>query len=133
MITTDPIADMLTRIKNAQMVGHAHVSIPTSKVKLKILSVLKKERFIEHYTTTTEENNKSTTLVKIRYYSEHEPVIKGIKRISTPGLRRYIKTQEIQTYRGGMGVAIISTNEGLLTGYEAKKRGLGGEFLLLVW
>ena len=132
MPVTDPVADMLTRIRNAIQVRHELVVIPASKVKSAIAKLMKEQGFIADYDVSGDEPNTQIN-VKLRYYSEGEPVITGLKRVSRPGLRVYVGRDEVPRYFGGLGVACISTSQGLLTGREAKQRGVGGELLFYVW
>ena len=132
MPVTDPVADMLTRIRNAVQVRHELVVIPASKVKSAIAKLMKEQGFIADYDVSGDEPNTQIN-VKLRYYSEGEPVITGLKRVSRPGLRVYVGRDEVPRYFGGLGVACISTSQGLLTGREAKQRGIGGELLFYVW
>ena len=132
MTMTDPIADMLTRLRNANSVLHDKVEIPGSKIKKAIASVLKEEGFIKDFTFT--ENNKQGILtLTLKYGPQREKVISGIKRISKPGLRMYAKHAELPTVLGGLGIAIISTSKGIMSDKEARKAGLGGEVIAYVW
>ena len=132
MTMTDPIADMLTRLRNANSVLHDKVEIPGSKIKKAIASVLKEEGFIKDFTFT--ENNKQGILtLTLKYGPQREKVISGIKRISKPGLRMYAKHAELPKVLGGLGIAIISTSKGLMSDKQARKVGLGGEVLAYVW
>jgi small subunit ribosomal protein S8 len=129
---TDPIADMLTRLRNANSVLHDKVEIPGSKIKKAIASVLKEEGFIKDFTFT--ENNKQGVLtLTLKYGPKREKVISGIKRISKPGLRMYAKHAELPKVLGGLGIAIISTSKGIMSDKEARKAGLGGEVIAYVW
>ena len=132
MVMTDPIADMLTRIRNANKMHHETVEMPASSLKTAILEVLKNEGFIVDFVTKSE-NNKSVTTVTLKYTANNERVIKGLKRISKPGLRVYASKDELPRVLGGLGVAIISTNKGVVTDKEARKLGVGGEVLCFVW
>ena len=132
MVMTDPIADMLTRLRNANSVLHDKVEIPGSKVKTAIAAVLKEEGFIKDY-TFTEDDKQGTLTVTLKYGPEREKVISGIKRISKPGLRQYAKSAELPHVLGGLGVAIISTSKGIMSDKQARKAGLGGEILAYVW
>ncbi len=132
MVMTDPIADMLTRLRNANSVLHDKVEIPGSKVKTAIAAVLKEEGFIKDY-TFTEDNKQGMLTLSLKYGPEHEKVISGIKRISKPGLRQYAKSAELPRVLGGLGVAIISTSKGIMSDKQARKAGLGGEILAYVW
>ncbi|MBQ9633532.1 MAG: 30S ribosomal protein S8 [Schwartzia sp.] len=132
MTMTDPIADMLTRLRNANSVLHDKVEIPGSKIKKAIASVLKEEGFIKDFTFT--ENNKQGVLtLTLKYGPKREKVISGIKRISKPGLRMYAKHAELPKVLGGLGIAIISTSKGIMSDKEARKAGLGGEVIAYVW
>lgn len=132
MVMTDPIADMLTRIRNANSVYHAEVEIPASKIKEAIAHILKEEGFITDYKFIG--NNKQGILkVRLRYSINKQKVISGIKRISKPGLRVYAKHDEIPRVFGGLGIAIISTSQGLMSDKHARKASLGGEVIAYVW
>lgn len=124
---TDPIADMLTRIRNANQNRSASCEIPVSKVKEEIAKILKDEGFIEDY--KKDENTMTLTLK----YKNKERVITGLKRISKPGLRVYAKNEELPTVLNGLGIAIISTSKGIMTDKEARKLGLGGEVIAYIW
>ena len=132
MVMTDPIADMLTRLRNANSVLHDKVEIPGSKIKKAIAAVLKEEGFIRDY-TFTEDNKQGMLVLTLKYGPEREKVISGIKRISKPGLRMYAKSAELPRVLGGLGVAIISTSKGIMSDKKARKAGLGGEILAYVW
>ena len=132
MTMTDPIADMLTRLRNANSVLHDKVEIPGSKIKKAIASVLKEEGFIKDFTFT--ENNKQGVLtLTLKYGPKREKVISGIKRISKPGLRMYAKHTELPKVLGGLGIAIISTSKGIMSDKQARNAGLGGEVIAYVW
>lgn len=132
MAMTDPIADMLTRLRNANSVFHETVEIPGSKVKKAIADVLKNEGFIKDY-TFTEDGKQGIINVTLKYGPNREKVISGIKRISKPGLRQYAKHDELPRVLGGLGVAIISTSKGIMSDKDARKAGLGGEVVAYVW
>ena len=132
MVMTDPIADMLTRLRNANSVFHEKVEIPASKIKTAIAEVLKEEGFIKDY-TFTEDNKQGVLTIDLKYGPQREKVISGIKRISKPGLRQYAKHDELPRVLGGLGIAIISTSQGLLTDRDAKAKSVGGEVLAYVW
>lgn len=132
MPVSDPISDMLTRIRNAVMVHHSSVSVPASKTKESLLNLLKKEGFISDFKKNID-GSKSFFEVTLRYYDDNSSVITGLKRISKPGLRVYSKKNDIPRYLGGLGVAFLSTPKGIMTGYNAKKQGVGGELLFFVW
>ena len=132
MSVSDPIADMLTRIRNANSAGQETVQMPHSNLKSEIARILKKEGYILDYTTEGH-GGKRTLRLYLKYTPEQHPVIQGIKRISKPGLRRYVSATAIPRVLGGMGMAVISTSRGLLTDFEARKRSVGGEILCYVW
>ncbi|HZD59953.1 MAG TPA: 30S ribosomal protein S8 [Anaerolineae bacterium] len=132
MTMTDPIADMLTRIRNANRAYHGTVDIPDSKVKEEIARILKEEGYIKDY-QVIKENGFNVIRAKMSYGPDRERVITGIKRISKPGLRVYAKKGEVPRVLGGLGTAIISTSKGVMTGLDAKKAGLGGEVICYVW
>lgn len=132
VVVTDPIADMLTRIRNASRARHSYVEMPSSKMKVQIAEILKKEAFIEDY-QIIESKPFNILRLKLRYTEDKQPIIKGIRRISKPGLRVYVKKDEIPRVLGGLGIAIISTSKGLLTDREARAKGLGGEVICYVW
>lgn len=128
---TDPIADMLTRIRNANQAKHEVVEMPASRLKLEILEVLKNEGYITEY-EKVEDGKQGVIKVTLKYVNK-ERVIKGIKRISKPGLRVYAKSTELPQVLNGLGVAIISTSNGVMTDREARKNKLGGEVVAFVW
>lgn len=132
MPVTDPIADMLTSIRNAAMARHRRVDVPLSKVKLAIADVLAQEKFISNYKTIPD-SNQGRLRIYLKYNQDQEPLIRNLKRVSTPGRRVYVKQDEIPKVLGGLGTAIISTSQGILTGREAVKRKLGGEYVASVW
>ena len=132
MITTDPVADMLTRIRNAGAVYHEKVDIPTSKLKLEMARILKEEGYIKDYQLITE-NNHQMIRVFLKYGDKKRPVIAGLKRISKPGLRVYAGANEIPKVLGGLGTAIISTSKGVMTDRDARKLNVGGEVLCFIW
>lgn len=132
MVMTDPIADMLTRIRNANSVYHDKVEIPGSKIKEAIALVLKNEGFIRDYEVIAD-NKQNVIKVSLKYGANREKVISGLKRISKPGLRVYSQKDQLPKVLGGLGIAIISTSKGVMTDKEARKAGLGGEVLAYVW
>lgn len=132
MTLTDPIADMLTRIRNANMVGHDSVDVPASNMKKAIAETLKQEGFIKDY-EVIDDNKQGIIKIYLKYGRNNEKVITGLKRISKPGLRVYAKKDEIPKVLGGLGIAILSTSQGILTDKEARKKGIGGEVLCYVW
>jgi small subunit ribosomal protein S8 len=129
---TDPIADLLTRIRNANMVRHATVDIPASKTKKSIVEILLKEGFISSYEMVTVDNHEAIR-VALKYGADKSRVITGIKRISKPGLKVYAKKNELPKVLGGLGVAIVSTSKGIITDKEARKLQVGGEVICYVW
>jgi small subunit ribosomal protein S8 len=131
-MNTDPIADMLTRIRNALHARRDYTDVPASKLKVSLAETLKKEGFIRDY-EPMEEGIRQTVRIHLAYTGSHEPVITGLRRISKPGLRVYVGRREVPRVYGGLGVAIISTSEGMLTGGEARRQGLGGEVVCYVW
>jgi len=133
MSMTDPIADMLSRIRNGIQAHHDRVEIPASKLKVEIARILKNEGFIRNYALTDKDKIQATLRVDLKYSSDGEPVIHGIERISRPGRRVYRNKQEIPSVLGGLGLAIVSTSKGVLAGHEAAKNGIGGEVLCQVW
>lgn len=132
MVTTDPIADMFTRIRNANDAYHATVDMPASKMKAAVLTILKDEGFVKNVEQVEVENH-PTLRVSLKYGANREKVIKGLKRISKPGLRVYANKEELPKVLGGLGIAIISTSKGVMTDKAARKAGLGGEVLAFVW
>jgi small subunit ribosomal protein S8 len=132
MVVTDPIADMLTRIRNANQMKYKEVLVPTSKLKVEIANILKNEGYINGYKLVDSENG-SMMNIELKYGAKKERVITGLKRISKPGLRVYAKKEEIPTVLNGLGIAIISTSKGLMVDKEARKQNLGGEVLAYIW
>lgn len=130
-MVTDPIADMLTRIRNAIMAGHEDVLVPASRMKLSIAKTLKEERFVEDYETL---RGKPETMIRIHFrYVDSRPAVVGLERVSKPGLRVYVGRREIPRVYGGLGIAIVSTSKGVMTGQKAWRQHLGGELLCYVW
>src|SRR5690554_4806316 len=132
MVMTDPIADMLTRIRNASSVKHESVDIPRSKLKEEMARILKDEEFIREY-KVLEDDKQGTLRVYLKYDSNKGQVLKGLKRISKPGLRVYANKDEVPKVLGGLGVAILSTSQGIMTDRLARKEGIGGEVICYVW
>ena len=128
MVMTDPIADMLTRIRNANAARHETVNIPASRMKAAVLEILLQEGFVKNV-----EKEENTLKVTLKYGSNNEKVITGIKRISKPGLRVYAKKEELPRVLGGLGIAVISTSKGVMSDKQARKEGLGGEVIAYVW
>ncbi len=134
MAMTDPIADMLTRIRNACAARHRRVDMPASKLKLEIARILKEAAFIQDYRTVEVEGQPQPVLrVVLKYAPGGQPVLRELKRVSTPGLRQYVGVQEIPRVRNGLGMAILSTSKGIMSGTEARRHNTGGELLALVW
>lgn len=131
-MNADPIADMLTRIRNANKLRYEEVSMPSSKMKEGIAAILKNEGFINDY-AVAEENGKKTLALSLKYSATGERVISGLKRISKPGLRVYAEADKIPSVLKGLGIAIVSTPNGLLTDKQARKQNVGGEILCYVW
>ena len=129
---TDPIADMLTRIRNANLVSHATVEMPSSKLKVELAKLLKEEGYIVDYSVKQVEKFSFLAIV-LKYDEKRKPVITNLKRISKPGLRSYCKAKNLPKVFGGLGVAIVSTSKGLLADRKARKENLGGEVLCYVW
>lgn len=129
---TDPIADMLTRIRNATMVQHKQVVVPASKLKLSLAQILKAEGFIDSF-AVTDEKPQSNLVLRLKYTGRGEPVITGLERVSKPGKRVYTGYSTIPWVRSGLGVNVISTPKGLMTGREARRAKLGGEIVCNVW
>lgn len=132
MTVTDPIADMLTRIRNALMARHDSVVIPASKMKTAIARILKAEGFIRDYEMVRAKPSRDMK-VYLKYLEEGKPIISGLKRVSKPGLRVYVPKNEIPRVYGGLGIAIVSTPKGVKTGQQAWRQGVGGEVICYVW
>jgi len=132
MTVSDPIADMLTRIRNAIMVRHDSVLIPASKMKLSIARILRVEGFISDYEVLRGKPHRAIK-IRLKYDDNNQPVLSGLERVSKPGLRVYVQQEEIPRVYGGMGVAILSTASGVMTGKQAWRQGIGGELLCYVW
>lgn len=131
-MVTDPIADMLTRIRNANAMRYVEVEVPSSKLKLEIAKILKEEGFIKDY-KIKKNNVQDIIVLNLKYGENKERVITGLKRISKPGLRVYAKANEVPTVLNGLGIAIISTSEGIMTDKKARELSLGGEVLAYIW
>ncbi len=135
MTVTDPIADMLTRIRNALMVGRVMVAVPSSKIKVEIARILREEGYIEDY-YVTEDRPQPVLRIRLKYTGDRRhrrPVITGLKRVSKPGRRIYTQKKDIPWVLSGMGIAILSTPKGVITGQQARRLGVGGEVLCYVW
>lgn len=136
MTTSDPIADMLTRVRNAMMVKYTSVSMPSSKIKEAIAKILKEEGYVEDYKIITDDNEHSNLVIRLKYVGDakhQRSVITNLKRISTPGRRIYTSVKEIPWVRSGTGIAILSTPKGVITGQQARRLNVGGEVLCYVW
>ena len=131
-VVTDTIADMLTRIRNANSMGYEEVTVPASKLKVELARILKEEGFIKEYKVVSEGVEKNI-LLTLKYGNKKERVITGLKRISKPGLRVYVKSDEVPKVLNGLGIAIMSTSKGIMTDKEARKQNLGGEVLCYIW
>jgi len=129
---TDPIADMLTRIRNALVARHDFTDLPASKLKISLAETLKSEGFIRDY-EVLEDGSKRTVRVHLAYTDKREPTITGLQRVSKPGLRVYVEKREVPRVYGGLGIAILSTPQGVMTGQQAWRRQVGGEILCYVW
>ena len=132
MVMTDPIADLLTRIRNANLVHHDKVEIPASKIKRAIVQILKDEGFVKDFDVLAD-GKQGILRVSLKYGPDRDRVITGIKRISKPGLRVYAKKEQLPKVLGGLGIAIISTSQGIMSDKQARKTGLGGEVIAFVW
>ncbi|HHQ47819.1 MAG TPA: 30S ribosomal protein S8 [Acidobacteria bacterium] len=132
MSMTDPIADMLTRLRNATMVRHDRTDVPASKMKLEIAKILKQEGYIRTF-KLLEEGTQGVLRIYLKYSPDGEPVIHGIQRVSKPGLRIYRGVQELPKVRNGLGVAVVSTSRGVVTDEQARRLGVGGEILCEIW
>ena len=132
MAVSDPIADMLTRIRNAIMARHDTVAMPVSREKLYIAKILKQEGFISNYEVVGNQPHRQIK-IHLKYYEDGSPVVTGLERISKPGLRVYSQHGEIPRIYGGLGITIVSTSSGVMTGQQAWKKGIGGELLCKVW
>ncbi len=133
-MNTDPIADMLTRIRNANMASLTEVDMPSSNLKAELAKLLKNEGYVEDYAVIEKEGTCFKTLkITLKYDEKSKPVISNLRRVSRPGLRNYCKAKDIPQVLGGMGIAILSTSKGLLTDRKAKKENVGGEILCYVW
>lgn len=133
MAITDPIADMLTRIRNGLGAQHETVEVPSSKIKIEIARILKQEGYITDYTVTGDTAKEKVITIELKYGPDKQKVITGLKRISKPGLRVYAKGNDVPRVLNGLGIAIISTSKGLMTDRDARKANLGGEVVAYVW
>lgn len=133
MAVSDPIADFLTRIRNAALAQHRYVDCDWSKLKQSLAEILKSQGFIDSYLVKLDGKQRGTLRLFLKYTDNRRPVIQGLKRVSRPGLRQYIGHADIPRFYGGMGLSIVSTSQGLMAGAEASKRKIGGELLCMVW
>lgn len=132
MAVSDPIADMLTRIRNAITAKHNSVPVPSSRIKLSIARILKEEGFINDYEVLKGKPHRVIKII-LKYSDNNRPVISGLEKVSKPGLRVYVERKEIPRVYGGLGIAIVSTSKGVKTGHQAWRQGIGGELLCYVW
>ncbi|KRM54214.1 30S ribosomal protein S8 [Lacticaseibacillus sharpeae] len=132
MVLTDPIADYLTRIRNANMVRHESLNVPASKIKVAMSEILKSEGFIRDY-EVIDDDKQGEIRIFLKYGKNNERVISGLKRISKPGLRTYVKADAVPKVLNGLGIAIISTSDGVITDKEARAKNVGGEVLAYIW
>lgn len=132
MVMTDPIADMLTRIRNANQMKHKTVDVPASKLKMEILNVLKQEGYVTDF-ERIDDGVQGTLKISLKYLENDERVVRGLKKISKPGLRVYAKTDDLPRVLNGLGIAIISTSKGIMTDRDARKNKVGGEVIAYVW
>jgi len=133
MSFTDPVGDMLTRIRNASSARHEKVLVPASRLKLRIAEVLRDEGFIKDFVVHKDDKKQGAITIVLKYSTDREPAISDIKRVSKPGLRRYVATGNIPRVLNGMGIAILSTSKGLMVDREARKQKVGGELICTVW
>lgn len=132
MPVTDPIADMLTCIRNAAQASHPRVDVPASRVKSAIADLLLREKYIENV-RSIEDDKQGVLRIYLRYMPDSRPMIRGLRRVSRPGRRMYCKRHEVPRVLGGLGTAVLSTSQGIMTDREARKRGLGGELVAVIW
>jgi small subunit ribosomal protein S8 len=133
MPVTDAIADMLTRVRNAVHAGHDTVSMPTSRMKMDIARLMKEEGYIAKFELTDTEKPTATLKITLKYGSKRQPVIRGLRRVSKPGLRQYVGWHEIPRVQGGLGVALVTTSHGVMTDRQARAERVGGELLCMIW
>lgn len=133
MAVSDPVADFLTRIRNSIKAQHKYVDLDWSKMKQNLVEILKNEGFVENYLVKVDEKQRGTIRIFLKYTNGRTSVIQGLKRVSKPGLRRYVSHLEIPRFYGNMGLSIVSTSQGVMPGNKAKEKGIGGELLCLVW
>lgn len=133
MAINDPLADFLTRIRNSTRAQHRYVDMDWSKIRQHLAEILKNQGFIENFLVKVDDGQRGTIRIFLKYTAGRTPVIQGLKRISKPGLRKYVRHTEIPNFYGRAGLSIVSTSQGVMDGAEASKRGIGGELLCLVW
>lgn len=133
MAYSDPLADLLTRIRNAAKAEHRYVDVSWSKMKQSVAEIMKEMGFIESYLVKHDQKQRGTIRIFLKYSAGRQPAIQGLKRVSKPGLRKYVGHLEIPHFYGGLGLSILSTSQGVMAGLEARKRKIGGELLCLVW
>lgn len=133
MSISDPVADFLTRVRNGLKAQHKFVDVSWSKMKESIASILMKEGLIQNFVVKKDTESRGTIRIFLKYSSGRRPVISGLKKVSKPGLRKYVSHQDIPSFYGGLGLPIISTSKGVMSGQEAKKNQVGGELICLVW
>ncbi len=133
MAVSDPLADFLTRIRNSGRAQHRFVDVSWSKMRQTLTEILKQQGFIENYLVKVDECQRGTIRLFLKYTNGRQPVIQGLKRVSKPGLRKYVGHTEIPRFYGNMGLSIVSTSRGVMPGKEASEKGIGGELLCLVW
>lgn len=133
MVMTDPIADMLTRIRNALVANHDSLEVPFSRIKEKMVAILRDEGYIEGCQTTAGEGKHKKIVITLKYVSGEAPAIRGLKNVSRPGLRVYVSKDQVPRVLNGLGVAILSTSRGILTDKESRQQNVGGEVLCYIW
>lgn len=133
MALSDPIADFLTRVRNGSTAERRYVDVSWSKMNENLCEILKAQGFIENFIVRKESETRGTIRVFLKYSEQRKPVIKGLERVSKPGLRKYVKSDEIPNFYGGYGLTIVSTSQGVMPGMEAKQRRIGGELLCKIW
>ena len=132
-MNTDPIADLLTRIRNAAQVSHPSVRVPASKAKERVLNVLLEEGYVHRFETLTNEAGRSEFKIFLKYEDSGKPVIRELKRLSRPGKRLYVGTEDVPRFKGGLGLVVVSTSHGMMSDREARKQGIGGELICSVF
>lgn len=133
MALTDPVADFLTRIRNGSSARRRYVDVSWSKMRESIATILKNKGFVQNFIIKKENPQRGTMRIFLKYTQYRQPVIQGVKRLSRPGLRKYVKHEDIPKFYGGLGVAIVSTSSGVMTGAEASEKSIGGELVCMIW